>query len=242
MRQQVPENARGLRNRLDADYMLQKMSLDKIVPALPLVGSSMPEPLTLEEQVIAALRRITRAIDLHSRLLLQKYGLTAPQLAALQAIQRMQPITVGVVAKEIHLSQATVTGILGRLESRGLVVRTRGSRDRRSVHVELTEAGDKLVKEAPSLLQERFHHGLSQLKEWEQTMILATLQRIAAMMDAERIEAAPVLGPGVPSAGGEDVSHYLESTVVPTDQTPLTEELPGTIADPPGEEPTADKG
>lgn len=201
----------------------------------------MSEPLTLERQVIAALRRITRAIDLHSRLLLQKYGLTAPQLAALQTIQRMQPITVGAVAREIHLSQATVTGILGRLESRGLVVRTRGSRDRRSVHVELTEAGDKLVKEAPSLLQERFHHGLSRLKEWEQTMILATLQRIAAMMDAERIEAVPVLGPGVPSAAEEDVSHYLESAVVPADQTPLADESPGTAAGPGGES-TAGEG
>jgi DNA-binding MarR family transcriptional regulator len=198
-------------------------------------------PLTLEEQVIAALRRITRAIDLHSRVLLQKCGLTSPQLAALQTIQRMQPVTVGVLAKEIHLSQATVTGILGRLESRGLVVRTRGSQDRRSVLVELTEAGDKLATEAPSPLQQRFHRGLSQLQQWEQTMILATLQRIAAMMDAERIEAVPVLVPGVAGAVEEDVSRYLERAVVPTNETPLAEELPGTIAHSPGEEPTGDK-
>jgi len=198
-----------------------------------------PSSLTLEEQVIAALRRITRAIDLHSRLLLQKYGLTSPQLAALQAVQRMQPVTVGVVAKEIHLSQATVTGILGRLEARGLVVRTRGSQDRRSVYVELTEAGDKLVQEAPSLLQQRFHRELSRLQEWEQTMILATLQRIAAMMDAERIEAVPVLVPGVAGAADEDVSRYLERAVVANDETPLAEELPGTIADSSGEKPSA---
>ena len=49
----------------------------------------MSNALPLEEQVIAALRRITRAIDLHSRLLLQKNGLTIPQLAALQATQRL---------------------------------------------------------------------------------------------------------------------------------------------------------
>ncbi len=79
----------------------------------------MPERLTLEEQVIAALRRITRAIDLHSRLLLQRHGLTAPQLAAFQTTQKMQPISVGALAREIHLSQGTVTGILSRLENRG---------------------------------------------------------------------------------------------------------------------------
>jgi len=197
--------------------------------------------LTLEEQVIAALRRITRAIDQHSRLLLQKYGLTVPQLAALHTIQRKHRIAVGGLAKEIHLSQGTVTGILDRLEKRGLVVRTRGNQDRRSVLVELTEAGDKLVLEAPSLLQERFHQELSRLHEWEQTMILATLQRIASMMDAKEIEALPVLVPGVAGAVEGDVSRYLERAVVPTDETPLAEELQGTIPDFPREEPTADR-
>ena len=185
--------------------------------------------LPLEEQVIAALRRITRAIDLHSRVLLQKSGLTIPQLAALQAIKRLQPITVGALAKSIHLGPATLTGILGRLEKRGLVSRARGDRDRRSVVIELTEDGADLVAEAPSLLQDRFRDELTKLQEWEQTMILATLQRIASMMDAEDIEAAPVLVPGVVSAVPEDVSRYLEKAVVTTNETPLAEEESGTL-------------
>jgi len=189
----------------------------------------MPSGLPLEEQVIVALRRITRAIDLHSRVLLQKNGLTIPQLSALQAIQRLQPITIGALARDIHLGSATVTGILGRLEKRGLIDRARGDRDRRSVVVQLTEDGTKLVAEAPSLLQDRFRRELAKLQEWEQTMILATLQRIASMMDAESIEAAPVLVPGVAGAIPEDVSRYLEKAVVPTDETPLAEEESGTI-------------
>jgi DNA-binding MarR family transcriptional regulator len=189
----------------------------------------MSNALPLEEQVIAALRRITRAIDLHSRLLLQKNGLTIPQLAALQAIQRLQPLTGGALARDIHLGPATVTGILGRLEKRGLVSRTRGDLDRRSVVVQLTDDGTRLVAEAPSLLQDRFHRELAKLQEWEQTMILATLQRIASMMDAEDIEAAPILVPGVVSAVPEDVSRYLEKAVVTTDETPLAEEELGTI-------------
>ena len=189
----------------------------------------MANTLTLEDQVIAALRRITRAIDLHSRLLLQKNGLTIPQLAALLAIQRLQPITVGAIARDIHLGPATVTGILGRLENRGLVSRTRGDLDRRSVVIQLTDDGAKLVAEAPSLLQDRFHRELTKLQEWERTMILATLQRIASMMDAEDIEAAPVLVPGLVSAVSEDVSRYLEKAVVTTDETPLAEEELGTV-------------
>ncbi len=184
----------------------------------------MSDTLSLEDQVIAALRRITRAIDLHSRILLKRCGLTSPQLAALQAIQRMQPVNVGAVARDIHLGHATVTGILTRMEDRGLVVRTRGSHDRRSVQVELTEKGNEIVKQAPSPLQDRFHHELSRLHEWERTMILGTLQRIASMMDAEEIEAAPVLVSGMAGAPKEDVSRYLEKAVIPTEETPLAEE------------------
>ena len=185
--------------------------------------------LSLQNQVIVALRRITRAIDLHSRLLLQKSGLTTPQLTALQAIQRLQPVAVGAIARNIHLSQATVTGILGRLEKRGLVIRTRGDRDRRNVLVRLTDDGAESVREAPSLLQDRFHDELAKLHEWEQTMILATLQRIASMMDAEDIQAAPVLFPGEVNAVPEDVSRYLEKAIVLTNEIPLAEEELGTI-------------
>jgi DNA-binding MarR family transcriptional regulator len=189
----------------------------------------MSNVLSLEEQVIAALRRITRAIDLHSRLLLQTNGLTIPQLVALQAIQRLQPITVGALARDIHLGAATVTGILRRMEKRDLVKRTRGDLDRRSVVIELTSDGAKLVAEAPSLLQDRFNRELAKLAEWEQTMILGTLQRIASMMDAEKIEAAPVLVPGAVNAAPEELSRYLEKAIVPTDDTSLAVEEPGTI-------------
>ena len=170
----------------------------------------MSNTLPIEEQVIAALRQITRAIDLHSRLLLQQNGLTIPQLTALRAIKKLQPVTVGGIAKEIHLGSATVTGILDRLQNRGLVSRARGDFDRRSVVVQLTDEGVKLIDEAPSLLQDKFHRELEKLQQWEQTSILATLQRIACMMDAEHIEAAPVLVPGAMNPAPDEISKTTE--------------------------------
>lgn len=156
----------------------------------------MSDPLSIEDEVIAALRRITRAIDLHSRLLLHDWGLTVPQLAALRVVGQLQPVTAGALARAVHLSQATVTGILTRLESRGLVKRSRTGDDRRNVVLHLTDDGEQLLARAPSLLQEKFRRELGKLQQWEQTMILATLQRIATMMDAEKLDAAPVLDPG----------------------------------------------
>ena len=53
-----------------------------------------------------------------------------------------------------------------------------------------------MLKRAPSLLQDRFRSELSRLEEWERTQILALLQRLASMMDAEAIDAAPMLETG----------------------------------------------
>lgn len=180
--------------------------------------------LSLEDQVIVALRRITRAIDLHSRDLMLEFGLTAPQLAALQAVQRLQPVTLGALARSIHLSQGTITGILTRLEKRGFVTRSQSVADRRSTLVELTSDGEEFLNAAPSLLQDTFRHELLRLKEWEQTQMLATLQRIASMMDAQDLDASPVLAAGDATAAATEVA----------DTAPLDEQFGDLLTDPAG--------
>jgi DNA-binding MarR family transcriptional regulator len=132
----------------------------------------------------------------------------------------MQPMCAGTLARELRLSQGTVTGILGRLENRALIHRTRGTQDRRSVRLELTDAGAEVVAQAPSLLQDRFREELSRLQPWERTMILATLQRIAAMMDPEDRQAEPVLGTDVADAA------------VPSDHDPFAEEASAAVGAP----------
>ena len=168
--------------------------------------------LSIEDQVIVALRRITRAIDLHSKGLINEVGLTAPQLATLLAVRKLHPITVGALAKSVHLSQATMTGILNRLERRGVIERERSGLDRRSVVIKLTKKGEQIIEDAPSLLQDRFRRELLTLQEWEQTQMLSTLQRIASMMDAEDIDASPVLAVGEVASSVVDSKPEAENT------------------------------
>ncbi len=149
--------------------------------------------LDLENLIVAAIRRLMRAVDLHSRTLVDEYGLTGPQLATLQETSKTGPVAASTLARAVHLSRATMTGILTRLEKRGFVERVRGESDRRTVMVSITDIGDKVLSRAPSLLQDRFREELSGLEKWEQMMMLANLQRIASMMDAEALDAAPHL-------------------------------------------------
>jgi DNA-binding MarR family transcriptional regulator len=165
---------------------------------------------SIADQVIIALRRVIRAVDLHSRTLLESHGLTGPQALLLKSLQG-SPITVGELAGRVSLSQGTVTDILNRLEQRGLIQRVRDEVDRRRVWVGLTAAGLALLASSPPLLQERFAQSFADLQEWEQTQLLASLQRIAAMMDAEGIDASPVLSSGSLRASDEAVDEVLES-------------------------------
>lgn len=165
----------------------------------------MTQPLGAEDEIVAAIRRIIRAVELHSRRLAEGHGVTGPQLAVLQEAHRMGGAPITALARLIHLSQPTVTGIVHRLERADLVHRCRDDTDRRTVIVRVTEAGARMLERAPSPLQERFRRELGKLEVWERTMTLASLQRIAAMMDAETLDASPVLtaGPIDPAPQGE---------------------------------------
>jgi DNA-binding MarR family transcriptional regulator len=148
---------------------------------------------SISDAVLIALRQIIRAIDLRSKSLVKQFGLTGPQLLILQEIARAEEITASELAKSISLSQATVTGILERLEKRTLITRRRSNSDRRRVKVSATPTGRQLLEAAPPLMQESFVEQFDRLQNWEQHMILSSLQRLVAMMDAKQIEAAPIL-------------------------------------------------
>lgn len=148
------------------------------------------------EEVLTSLRRVIRATDLHSKRLAKISGLTAPQILLLQAIRKLEGAAISQLANEVSLSQATVTTILDRLEKRGYIERERSTVDKRKVHVHLTDMGIDTLRDAPMPLQDHFARQFNDLQQWEQTMIIASLQRVAYMMDAEHIDASPVLDVG----------------------------------------------
>lgn len=154
----------------------------------------------LSDRILVALRRIIRATDLHSRRLLRDFGLTGPQLIVLREVAAAEEIFCSALAEAVSVSLPTVTGILARLEARGLVGRRRNTIDRRQMLVSITPAGRELLAAAPPPLQERFSRQLAALEEWERTQVLAVLQRVVAMMEAETLDASPVLTTGELSA------------------------------------------
>lgn len=145
------------------------------------------------QELLIALRKVIRAIGLHSKQLNKTSGLTSPQLLIMLEIDKASGINSSQIAKNITLSPATITNILDRLENKELVLRIRDTEDKRKVGLYLTERGKAILLNAPQALQEHFIDNYSNLAQWEQSQMLSSIERLAEMMNANEIDAAPLL-------------------------------------------------
>jgi hypothetical protein len=102
-------------------------------------------------ELLVLLRKITQAIDLHSKHLDKNFGLTGPQLIILQELLN--------------------------------------GGDKRCVMITLSEKCRHILDLAPPPLQETFADSFTQLEEWEQLMILSSMNRIVDMMSAEKVKS-----------------------------------------------------
>lgn len=145
---------------------------------------------------LIALRRILRATDQFGRELAQAVGLTAAQLRVLQIVVEKGHCTATEISKRMRISQATVTSLVDKLVRQEMVSRERSQTDRRQTNIVATAKGRQAIEDAPDPLQQRFVRKFAALEDWEQATLIASLERVAAMLDAEDLDAAPVLDTG----------------------------------------------
>lgn len=110
--------------------------------------------------------------------------------------------TPGTIAQSLQFSQATITIIVDRLEALGFVQRKRSEKDKRQFHLSTLPDGKKALADAPDQLQMRFMERFLALPPWEQAMILSAVEHLATLMDADTIDAAPLLDSGLIDRSG----------------------------------------
>lgn len=119
--------------------------------------------------------------------------MTGPQLVILRSILPKKLVSVTQLAKDVSLTQATVTNITKRLEKHGYVARDKNLDDKRKVNISVTEKGNLILEKVPPLLQEKFTDRFSKIEDWEQLMIESAFNRVVSMMSAVDIDASPIL-------------------------------------------------
>ena len=148
------------------------------------------------DDALVAIRRIQRRIEIDTRKLAQAAGLTPSQLLVLQILDERGETSIGDIVKSTQLSNATITGLVDKMVARDLVSRRRCEEDRRRVWLSLLPAGKQALKDAPYFLQENFQQRFDAAEDWEQAMLVAALERVASLLNAEALDVAPILAAG----------------------------------------------
>lgn len=148
---------------------------------------------TCEFRILSAIRRITRAVDIHSRKLHNEFQTTTPQMICIYELMRNDGMTLSELSKAVSIGLSTVNGIVDRLELKGLLTRLRSSEDRRKVLLHITDSGRMITRQAPSLLQDRLSCALQNLSELEQVTIAMSLERVVDLMEVQHLETSPNL-------------------------------------------------
>lgn len=153
--------------------------------------------------VLVAIRRIVRAIARAGRALARESGLTVPQVLTLEAIADGDgEATASSIRERVQVSPGTLSGIVQQLVERGLVARTRDAVDRRRVTLTLTEDGRARVSTAPQTLQHRLLARLGAMSDDERERVLAALHGVVELLEAEDLDASPILTEVVDLADG----------------------------------------
>jgi MarR family transcriptional regulator, organic hydroperoxide resistance regulator len=106
------------------------------------------DPLSLERQVCFALVVASRSVLAVYRPLLEPLGLTHPQYLVMLALWGETPLSVGSIGSLLQLDSPTLSPLLKRLQSAGLITRTRSGDDERQVDIDLTDDGRALREKA----------------------------------------------------------------------------------------------
>lgn len=148
------------------------------------------------DDALIALRQIQRKTEIAARRLAQMAGLTPSQLVVMQILKDRGETSAGELSKLTQLKHATITSLVDKLVTRGYVTRRKTETDKRKVWLNLTDTGASGLSAAPDLLQEVFDRRFNALPEWHQAMLVSALERVSALLDAEDLDAAPVLDVG----------------------------------------------
>ena len=115
------------------------------------IASKADTMLLLDNQLCFALYSTSLAMTRVYKPLLDEIGLTYPQYLAMLVLWEEDGLMVSALGERLYLDSGTLTPLLKRLESSGLIARLRAVEDERRVHITLTAAGRKLKAKAAKI-------------------------------------------------------------------------------------------
>lgn len=140
----------------------------------------------ITEEIFRTIRKIVRHSELHSHQFRRQSGMTRSQFLLMSEIDKHPDKSIGEMAENLSLSQATATTVLDSLENEGFAYRHRSELDKRRVHMRLTDKGYIALKNAPNPIHSYFLKNLERLKPYERSALLSSLQLVGDMLESSQ--------------------------------------------------------
>ncbi len=146
--------------------------------------------------VLTNIRKIIRTINLESKRIEKEYGISIPQLLCLNYLSTKQNFQAS--HKELKdflsLNASTVTGIITRLERKGLVAKLPKRADRRISYITITAKGADLIENTPVLLHEQITQKLHTLSNAELQELKRAFKILVEFLDLDQsLDASPII-------------------------------------------------
>jgi len=135
---------------------------------------------------------LVRAVSLDSAKMSRQFSLTAPQSGVLRSLASNGPISSAQLSRELYVTPSNITGIIDRLEKKGLVQRVRKEGDRRVALIMLTQAGEQLSSQLPDPIEIKLISALSDLESKKIADLRGALKLMLRLVDAQEIEDDPL--------------------------------------------------
>lgn len=147
------------------------------------------------KEILIKIRKIVRSVDIESKKIQKEYGVSIPQVLCLSFLHESPNYqsTQGQIRQFLNLNSSTVSGIIDRLEKKGLLARLPKSGDKRVVNIALTSSGDKLLSTIPSLLHEQLSEKLNKLDDEKLSKVEESLETLIQLLDIEQVDASPLI-------------------------------------------------
>lgn len=141
------------------------------------------------------MRQIVRSINLESKKIQKQYGVSIPQVLCLNFIKESSNYqsTQREIRNYLNLNASTITGIINRLEKKGLIARLPKLGDKRVSNIALTADGQRLLEKLPPLLQDKLTEQLNELPYDKVNRIEKALNDLIDLLNIKDLDASPVL-------------------------------------------------
>ena len=146
-------------------------------------------------EILVKLRKIIRSINLESKKIEKELGVSIPQLLVLQYLSDQEDYKAFAkdIKEYINLNASTISGIISRLEIKGLIAKLPKPNDKRAIYIVLTAKGADLLQKSPTTLQEKLSQRLKKLRPEQLEELNKNIELLTSIMDVEDVDAAPLL-------------------------------------------------